>query len=68
MIKEQFRSSLVEQLISLLWLRSLLWYEFNFWPGNFHMPQVWPEKKSLILMDDIIIIKYMCLTIDLKDI
>ena len=23
---------------------SLQWLEFHFWPGNFHMPWVWPKK------------------------
>ena len=25
---------------------SLLWLGFNTWPGNFHMPWVWPIKKG----------------------
>ena len=25
---------------------SLLWPEFDPWPGNFCMPRVWPEKKE----------------------
>ena len=25
--------------------RSQLWIGFNPWPGNIHMPQVWPKKK-----------------------
>ena len=24
----------------------LLWHGFNLWPGNFHMPWVWPKKKK----------------------
>ena len=23
---------------------SLLWHGFDTWPGNFHMPQVWPKE------------------------
>ena len=36
-------SSLVAQQVKALAL-SLLWYEFDPWPGNFHMLQVWPKK------------------------
>ena len=25
-----------------LWHRSQLWLKYHLWPGNFHMPQVWP--------------------------
>ena len=25
---------------------SLLWLGMNPWPGNFHMPRVWPKKKE----------------------
>ena len=25
---------------------SLLWHRFNPWPGNFHVPQVWPKNKK----------------------
>ena len=32
------------QVVSLQWLGLLLWHEFDPWPGNFHMPQMWPEK------------------------
>ena len=32
-------------VLSLLWLRSLLWCRFDPWPGNFCMPQVWPKEK-----------------------
>ena len=45
------RSSHVAQqvkdlVLSLQWLRSLLWHGFNPWPGNFHMLQVQPKKKK----------------------
>ena len=30
----------------MLWLRPLLWCKFDPWPGNFHMPQVWPKRKK----------------------
>ena len=44
----QNRSSLVAQwvkdlVLSLLWLRSLLWPGFHPWSGNFHMLKVMPE-------------------------
>ena len=29
----------------LLWLWLQLQLRFSPWPGNFHMPQVWPYKK-----------------------
>ena len=29
-----------------LWLRSQLWLRFDPWSRNFHMLQVWPEKKK----------------------
>ena len=31
--------------LSLLWLWLLLWFGFDPWPGNFHMPQMQPKKK-----------------------
>ena len=30
--------------LSLLWLRLLLWYGFDPWPGNVHMPWARPKK------------------------
>ena len=37
----------VEDLVlSLHWLRSILWHGFDPWPGNFHMPWVQPPKKT----------------------
>ena len=35
-----------DQALLLLWLGSLLWYGFNPWPGNFHMPWAQPKKKK----------------------
>ena len=32
--------------LSLQQLRSLLRHRFDPWPGNFHMPRVWPKKKK----------------------
>ena len=32
--------------LSLLWLGWLLWYRFNPWPGNFHMPWVCETKRD----------------------
>lgn len=29
-----------------LWPRSQLWLEFDPWPKNFYMPQVWLKKKK----------------------
>ena len=47
------RNSLVTQqvkepVLSLRWLGLLLWHRFDPWPGNFHMLQMWQEKKSSI--------------------
>ena len=37
----------VKDLVWLLqWLGSLLWYRFEPWPGNFHMPWAWPKKVT----------------------
>ena len=33
-------------VLSLLWLRLLLWFGFNHWPMNFHMPQMWQKKVT----------------------
>ena len=33
-------------VLSLLWLRFLLWLEFSSRAGDFHMQQVWPKKKK----------------------
>ena len=35
-----------DPVLSLLWLRLLLWRRFDPWPRNFDMPQVWPKKKK----------------------
>ena len=37
--------------LSLLWLRSLLWYGFNPWPGNICMLQKkdWENKKEAFM-------------------
>ena len=32
--------------LSLQWFGSLLWHEFDPWPGNFHMPQSWPVERK----------------------
>ena len=39
------QSSLVTQWVKDPAL-SLLWLGFDAWPGNFHMPQVWPKKQT----------------------
>ena len=44
-------SSLVAQCVkdlalSLLWLRSLLWYGIDPWPGNFCMSQALPKTNK----------------------
>ena len=36
-------------VLSLLWLGSLLWHEFNSWPRNFHIPWAWQKKKIFFL-------------------
>ena len=33
-------------VLSLQQLGLLLWYRFDPWPGNFHMPWLWPKKKK----------------------
>ena len=48
-LKKDYWSSLVAQQVkdlalSLLWYWLLLWYGFDPWPGNFHMPHVHPNK------------------------
>ena len=37
--------------LSLQWLWSLLWHGFCPWPGNFHMPCIWPEKEKNLIND-----------------
>ena len=38
--------------MSLLWCRSLLWWGFKSWPGNFRMPHMWqttrPNEKAAV--------------------
>ena len=29
-----------------LWYRLQMWLRFHPWPGNFHMPCLWPKKKK----------------------
>ena len=36
-----------DQALPELWHRSQLQLIFSPWPGNFHMPQVWPPQNSL---------------------
>ena len=36
----------VKDLVSLLWLRSLLWRRFDPWPGNFRRPHGCSKKKK----------------------
>ena len=31
-----------------MWHRSPLWFVFDPWPGNFHVPQLWPKNKKII--------------------
>ena len=35
-------------VLSLLWLRLLLWLGLDPWPGNFHMTREWPKNKNWI--------------------
>ena len=37
---------LKDPVFSLLWLWLLLWYGFNPWPRNFHMPWAGPKKEK----------------------
>ena len=37
-----------DPVLSLLWLRSLLWHRFDPWPQNFCIPQVKQKKKKKI--------------------
>ena len=38
--------SVKDSVLSLVWLRLLLWLEFDPWPGNFFMPQAQPKRKK----------------------
>ena len=38
-------------VLSLLWLGSLLWHEFNSWPRNFHIPWAWQKKKNFFFKE-----------------
>ena len=42
--------------LSLQQFGSLLWHGFNPWPGNFHMPWVWPKtnKQNEPMMVDLL--------------
>ena len=40
--------------LSLLWLRSLLWREFDPWPLNFHVPQVRLKKKFFLKREGVL--------------
>ena len=49
--RKNIRSSLVAQwvkdpVLSLQWLGLVPCHGFDPWPGDFHVPQVWPEKKK----------------------
>ena len=35
-----------DMVLSLLWLRLLLWHRFDPWPRNFHMPGELPKKTK----------------------
>ena len=35
-----------DPVLSLQWLRLLLWLGFDPRPRNFHVPQAWPEKPK----------------------
>ena len=34
-------------VLSLQWLRLLLWREFGSWPESFHVLWAWPKKETL---------------------
>ena len=56
-------AQLVKDPVLPLWqLGSLLWYGFDFWPRNFHMPQVWSKKKikQEISADSLAKKRYIC--------
>ena len=36
--------------LSLQQLGLLLWCRFDPWPGNLHMPQVWPPQKRVSII------------------
>ena len=38
-----------DPVLSLLWLRPLLWCGFDPWPGNFRMLRAWLKKKNQLL-------------------
>ena len=40
-----------DPMLSLQWLRSLLWHRFNPWPANFHMPWGWPKERKNLLKE-----------------
>ena len=46
-----------DPVLSLLWLRSLLWWTFDPWPRNFHMPHAWP--KRILIFTFVAYIQYM---------
>ena len=35
----------IKNMVSLQWVKSLLWHRFSLWPKNFHMPQAWRKNK-----------------------
>ena len=37
-----------DPMLSLKWLRLLLWQGFDPGPRNFHMPWAWPKKQNQI--------------------
>ena len=45
---DEFLGGLVvkDLALSLLWLGSLLWCQFDSWPRNFHMQWVWQKKDK----------------------
>ena len=42
-----FHGSLVvkDLVLSLLWLRLMLWFGLDPWPGNFCVPWAWPKNE-----------------------
>ena len=38
-----------------LWCRLQLWLGFDPWPGNVHMPWVWPKKKKKISIQELLL-------------
>ena len=54
-----------DSALSLQWLGSLLWHEFNPWPRSFHMLRVWQKKKKAIQLSHVAFV-YLSASISLR--